>query len=363
MPPTSSSCEGSFATVQGRESDGGCTFELWASDPREPELGVVAATEPTALPGCSVESVETDGTLVSFYNRTLDQQITFTPDGEGWTDDQSTSPPLPIDDNGGETGIAMLLTGREDGSTVAIGSPDLHRIVAQFQPVGATDWSRPVTLARSSAGQECHAARSHTLIRRNDVAYVVNCWPAGGDWGDEYDDAPPPTTGFAFATSDGTTWATERLSRPAYEVSSQVSDPLLLVRGADRSVVWRPGARAFSAVTLPLSNPTVDGLALIGDTAIRVTGNPDETLACTPIWSVAPATGDTWEQSGDVRPIEAFARGPNACYGVVIDREELGLIDARRREIRVAGVIESINGSIDGVLTRRGGAWLFTGGS
>ena len=348
----------SFVTVIGREAADGCTFELLSSKPEEAELEVVAATTPRLQDGCYAENVAADGDEVTAYNRDIDQQISFTRDGKDWTDDLSaTGGLLPIDP---AAGFGMVLTELEDDSSVAIGSPDLRTIVAQRRPTGQTEWSTATTLLRAPAGEQCHTARADTIFEHTDVAYLVLCWPNGSDWGDEYDDTPPPSAGYAVASVDGTTWVTQRVLRPAYELLSPVSEPMLVARGGERSLVWRPGARAFQALNLPLANPTVDAVLVTRNTAIRVTGNPDDTKPCRPTWSVAPVTATAWGPSSPITPIEDWAKGPKDCYGVIIDHEDLKKQTRTGVAFRVAGVVG--NGSIDGVLTRTGKGWTFTGG-
>lgn len=354
--------DGSFATVRGSLAGTSCSYELWLSQPRGTTLSPVASTAPRPDPGCSPEFVQTDGTYVTFYDRTTDDDVRFVQQGGTWADDQPAAGLLEIDDREGRTGFSMMLTRLEDGSSVAIGSPDLRRVVAQYRPAGSAEWTRPETVARSTADQPCRMARASTMFEHTDVMYVVSCWPRGSAFGDEYDDAPPPTSGFALASADGRGWATAPLDRPGYEPSSQVSERLLLARGGDRSVVWRPGATRFEEVTLPLAEPTVDALAVSGDTAIRVTGNADPARPCRPTWSVAPLTADAWQDGGAIVPVESFARGPNACYGVAIDEEETGRGFVPGREFRVAGVIESINSSVDGTLVRTAAGWRFQRG-
>lgn len=354
--------DGSFATVRGSLAGTSCSYELWLSEPRGTTLAPVASTSPRPDPGCSPEFVQTDGTYVTFYDRTTDDDVSFVQQDGTWVDDQPTSGLLEIDDREGRAGIAMNLTELEDGSSVAVGSPDLVRVVAQYRPAGSAEWTRPVTVARSTSQRPCRTARSSTMFEHTDVMYVVSCWPINSAWGDEYDDAPPPTSGFALASADGRRWAAAPLDRPGYEPVAQVSERLLLARGSDRSVVWRPGATRFEEVTLPLAEPTVDAIAVSGDTAVRVTGNADPARPCRPTWSVAPLTAGAWQEGGAILPIEPFARGPNECYGVASDEEENGRSSVPGREIRVAGVIESINGSVDGTLVRTPGGWRFRRG-
>lgn len=354
--------DGSFATVRGSVSGATCSYQLWLSEPRGTTLSQVAGTAPRPGESCNPEFVQTDGTEVTFYDRATDDEVGFSSQQGAWADDLPDSGLLQVDARAGRAGIPMVLTRLEDGSSVAAGSPDLLRVVAQYRPADAEEWSRPVTVARSTPAQPCRMVRSSTILDRTDVMYVVSCWPRGSSWGDEYDDEPPPTSGFALASADGRSWTAAPLDRPGYEPASQVSEPLLLARGGDRSVLWRPGATRFEEVTLPLAEPTVDALAVSGGTAIRVTGNPDPTQPCRPTWNTAPLTADTWQEGGAITPIEPFARGPHECYGVAVDEEETGRGFVPGRELRVAGVIESINSSVDGTLVRLGGGWRFRRG-
>lgn len=355
--------DGSLVTVVGRQGADGCTFELWAGRPRRTELAVVAATPARGQDGCYAEDMKAETASVSFYNRAIDQVVTFTRTGDTWIDDQ----PGGASGEGGlasidpAVGLPMQITDLDDDSSVAVGSPDLRGIVVQRRPAGSTAWTEPKQVARAPAGQECHAARSETIYGATDVLHLVQCWPAGSAWGDEYDDAPPPTTGVVVASAEGSEWVAQVVERPAYEPLSQTSAHLLVARGGERSLVWRQGAKAFEVVHLPLANPTVDALAVAGDEAIRVTGNPDEDAACVPTWSTAPLTARRWGPSQPIAPIPEWAAGPHDCYGVVIDQEELKRAPKPDRAYRVAAVIEDYNGSIDGVLSRGRGGWRFEG--
>jgi hypothetical protein len=347
--------DATFATVVGVLVDGACSFELWQSVPRAGELSKVAATEPRAQSTCNPENLQSRGTKVSFYNRNVDQEITFRRDGSGWTDDQAEDGPLPIDER---SGIPMILTQlRGDGGSVAVGSPDTRRIVAQHRAPGEDSWSGPVTVATASEGQECRVAVPATTLDTADVMYLVQCWPEGSAWGGRHDDAPPPTSGFAVASADGRSWVSEPLNRPAYGPELQTPELLLLARGAERSLVWRPGAKGFDELKLPLDNPTVDAVAITGDIAIRVTGNPDESKPCRPTWSVAPLTADAWGKKHGMGPTPEWVGDTTDCYAVAGDVATTR--DANPgREFSVGAVVGN-NGRIGGLLRRTGDGWRF----
>jgi hypothetical protein len=348
--------DASFATVVGRLDGGECSFELWKSKPRTGELVKVAATEPRVQGSCTAEARAARRDAVEFYDRTTDQHITFSRTGSTWTNDQTEAGPLAID---AAAGLPMILTDlRDGGGTVAVGSPDGRTIVAQHRPERETDWSPPVTVAKASEGQECQSTESETLLDSPDVMYLVQCWPQGSAWGDEYDDAPVPTSGFAVASPDGRRWVSEPLERPAYEPYHQEIEPLMLARGGDHSLVWRAGAKEFEEITLPLENPTVDGMAITGDTAIRVTGNPDRSKMCRPTWSVAPLTATSWGPKKSLGPTPEWIDGPEYCYGSVGDLARPHSSGQQGREFRVAAIIG--NGGFDGVLTRTARGWRFT---
>ncbi|MBM7517139.1 hypothetical protein [Nocardioides nitrophenolicus] len=350
--------DGRLVAVIGRQASAGCTFELWAGAPGRTELAVAAATAPRGQEHCYAENVSVADKTLAFYNRAIDEVVTFV-DADGvWTDDQPTGDAglLSVDP---AAGLPMTLTELDDGSSVALGSPDLRRVVAQRRPAGSTEWTEPRQVAEAPAGQECHSARSETIYQATDVLYLVQCWPAGSPWGGEYDDAPPPTTGVAVASADGSAWTAQPLDRPAYQPLVQSDAHLLVARGGERSLVWRSGAGRFDVVRLPLANPTVDALAVAGDSAIRVTGNPDPAAPCVPTWSVAPLDARRWGTPAPIAPIPDWAAGAHDCYGVIIDRAELSRTEKPDRAYRVAAVIGDLNGAIAGVLSRAGDGWSF----
>lgn len=112
-------------------------------------------------------------------------------------------------------------------------------------------------------------------------------------------------------------------------------------------------------LALPLANPTVDAVLITRDTAIRVTGNPDDSKRCRPRWSLAAVTAEAWGPERELGPTPDWVDGPAACDGVIFDREELGLTDQRGREFRVAATLLRFNGSIDGVLSRTPRGWKY----
>lgn len=173
-----------FVTVIGNNLAGLCSFELWQSEPRRATLKQVAATKPRLDRACAPELLETDGDVVRFYFRSIDQQVTFSRpggNGSGWVNDLPENGPLQIES---ATGFAMKLsTLGVDGGTVAVGSPDGTEIVAQYRAINTTSWSEPVTVATAPDGQQCHSARPTTLLASPDVMYLVHCWPVGSDWG------------------------------------------------------------------------------------------------------------------------------------------------------------------------------------
>ncbi|GAB2861066.1 hypothetical protein GCM10027026_08520 [Myroides odoratimimus subsp. xuanwuensis] len=349
---------GSLATVVGRDGGDGCVFDLWLGEPHQTDLEVVASTTSREQAYCDAEWVEGDGDTLSFYNRPIDAHVTFALDEGKWVDDQPDAGGLlPIDS---DDGFPMLPTDLDDESAVAIGSPDKRRIVAQHRPAGESTWSPPQTVAQAKPGQACQYSVHDTIYDHTDVMYLVLCWPEGSKSGGRYDDAPPPSTGIALASADGKKWAAKTLTKPAYGPQTQPSEALALASGRDQTVVWRAGATAFQIVNLPLPTPTYDGFAVIGDTAIRVTGNPDDSARCRPTWSVAPITASSWGPAQPMTPIPDWAEAPNDCYGVVMDEADTGRVERPGQTIRVAAVIEDLNGDIGGQLKRAGGQWRFS---
>ena len=150
---------------------------------------------------------------------------------------------------------------------------------------------------------------------------------------------------------------TQRLVRPAYELLSPTSEPMLLARGGEQTLVWRPGAKAFQVLNLPLTNPTVDAVLVSRKTAIRVTGNPDDAKPCRPTWSVAPVTARAWGTSSSITPLPDWAKGPISCAAYIVDLEEVGVGSYVGREFR-AGVTNDLN-RLDGTLKRAGGSWTY----
>ncbi|MCH1867459.1 hypothetical protein [Nocardioides sp. CFH 31398] len=348
--------DGRLATVRTDESDG-CRYVLWAGEPRSSELTEVYRTPSLGGSYCVLDDVRSTGTAVTFSTSTTGDTAAIRPSGDSWTDDLPESGLLAVEDRGRRAGIAMQPVRLEDGSTTAIGSPDGRRIVAQYRPRGEREWTRPATVARAAPGQRCRGAEAEYLTDSTDVVFLVACWPEDAASGDQYG-GPTPVSGLALGSADGRRWVARPLDRPAFVPQVQLQPSLLVSRGAEESLLWREGARAFDVVRLPLPNPTVDGLVVTGGEAFRATGNPDRRRPCRPRWDVAPVDATAWSYGGPILPIPGYARRPADCYGDVMDEAGYGYTDVPAgRKIEVGAVIESLSGSVEGTLVRRGGRW------
>lgn len=216
--------------------------------------------------------------------------LDFRRDSGRWAVAVAGRPMTSYPQTGGRRTLATQQTSLDGHGIVAIGSPDLRRIMVQHRDRVTRQWSAPREIARAPRGTLC---RSQSYGRTHPGAVsVIACYPEDRPWREV---SPGPAhVAWAVATTDGQHWDAVRLVDPDIEPVEEDTSRVV-VRSASTSYVYESGYDALVPIRLP-SDPVADGLALTpdGQRAVRVTGSTDRASGCRPTWAVASVRASRW---------------------------------------------------------------------
>jgi hypothetical protein len=294
----------------------------------------VTGDHPLGLP-CSAAGVEAGKHKISVLLEGTVDTIDFVQRDGSWVADEPANPLQGYPDTGGKSSLSNEVMNRSDDSAVSIGSPDTKRIFAQFRPKGSKEWAAPVQIATAPEGTSCR----YQIPEREKlvVTSVIQC----------FDDARAvgltrPDAGIVLATSDGLTWDTGTLDRPAEEAIRGLGQDWLFT-GSDATYLWSPTA-GMRRIELP-AGPRDAVIATPAGQIIRVLANVDGGKDCRPGYQVAGLDARSWPAARRLPgtsglDLEGFACWPSLSYDDGAVQVSIG------------------DGTWSGTLTRRDDDWV-----
>lgn len=158
-----------------------------------------------------------------------------------------------------------------DGRKIAVGTPDLERVLIQRYSPTTKRWSKPSLLFRKD-GLECGAISGKASA--GGVALLLECDPG---WSDDQ----APAHSHALASRDTVTWSRKQLPGEAYTepgISPDGRRAVWLAGGIGNYVTWRLG-HGFTRGSMPYDDDAGGRTAVVddrGQVTLAGTGQDDQ---------------------------------------------------------------------------------------
>ena len=305
--------DGSFGAIAPEAHGDACRYRLLTSTVGEAAyVSRAVSADHVAVQPCSISGIELTKDTATVYVEDIADSVEFKRTGDdAWTVEEPKAPLEGYPDTEGQSSLANITSGRSDGSTLSLGSPDGRRIMAQLRPDGSKEWSAPVQVATAPTGTTCRFLSSE----RDGLAVMamVSCYRSDRRF--RLGTTDDPDAGLAIATADGTTFDVETLVRPAVEVG-RGDDHLHLFQGTEASYTWSPKT-SMRRVDLP-SDPRRDALMPADDgEIIRVSGNVTGAKACRPSFQVAKADATSWPAPTPMPDVAPTTSDDDGCVATL----------------------------------------------